>query len=368
MGDDLTQLTILLTGAPGTPYDDGVWKLNLRIPQDYPKSPPKAYFRTKIWHPNVEESTGSVCLDTLKRDWQAKLTLRDILITISCLLINPNPDSALNAGAGKLLQEDWDAFSQHAKLMTSIHASIPSNLKAAVSEAKGRGEEQIENEPVPAQPDTVYVDAESEDETENGKENDASLSPSPVDPHPPASIHRPTVLGKRPLGELPTPEEPPSEDEEEDNSLTHSERNIVANTPNLSNNLASFGFSSELDSTVSMPELGICSRQTPKLVERLRGTNFTRPVLTSRPCEATRVVPCSAASVPSRAKRVCSEEGKENENGSEQVPSLASQPKPAPLIGLGVKASSASVPVSRMSSVMGATKMKPKPRVGMRRL
>lgn len=78
--DDLTQLTILLTGPTGTPYSQGLWKLHLKIPEDFPKSPPKASFRTRIWHPNVEESTGSVCVDTLKRDWQSKLTLRDVLI------------------------------------------------------------------------------------------------------------------------------------------------------------------------------------------------------------------------------------------------------------------------------------------------
>jgi len=50
------------------------------MPEDYPKSPPKASFRTRIWHPNVEESTGAVCVDTLKRDWEPKLTLRDVLI------------------------------------------------------------------------------------------------------------------------------------------------------------------------------------------------------------------------------------------------------------------------------------------------
>lgn len=50
------------------------------MPEDYPRSPPKASFRTRIWHPNVEESTGSVCVDTLKRDWEAKLTLKDVLV------------------------------------------------------------------------------------------------------------------------------------------------------------------------------------------------------------------------------------------------------------------------------------------------
>lgn len=80
MPEDLTQLTILLTGPQGTPYSQGLWKLSLKIPEDYPKSPPKAAFRTRIWHPNVEENSGSVCVDTLKKDWHSKLTLRDVLI------------------------------------------------------------------------------------------------------------------------------------------------------------------------------------------------------------------------------------------------------------------------------------------------
>lgn len=86
--DDLTQLTILLTGPQGTPYAQGLWKLWLKIPEDYPKSPPKAAFRTRIWHPNVEENTGNVCVDTLKKDWDSKLTLRDVLIvSTDCFLI-----------------------------------------------------------------------------------------------------------------------------------------------------------------------------------------------------------------------------------------------------------------------------------------
>ncbi|RJE19954.1 ubiquitin conjugating enzyme e2, partial [Aspergillus sclerotialis] len=111
------------------------------MPGDYPKSPPKATFRTRIWHPNVEESTGTVCVDTLKRDWESKLTLKDVLVTISCLLINPNPDSALNPSAGALLQEDYDGFARKAKMMTSIHAPVPEELNSVVREAKLRGED-----------------------------------------------------------------------------------------------------------------------------------------------------------------------------------------------------------------------------------
>lgn len=78
--DDLTQLNVLITGPTGTPYSQGLWKLSLKIPESYPIAPPKATFGTRIWHPNVEEKSGSVCVDTLKKDWQPNLTLRDVLI------------------------------------------------------------------------------------------------------------------------------------------------------------------------------------------------------------------------------------------------------------------------------------------------
>ncbi|PGH21499.1 hypothetical protein AJ80_03167 [Polytolypa hystricis UAMH7299] len=294
--DDLTQLTILLTGPQGTPYSQGLWRLHLRIPEDYPNSPPKAAFKTRIWHPNVEESTGAVCVDTLKKDWQSSLTLRDVLVTISCLLIHPNPDSALNSAAGSLLQEDYEDFSRQAKLMTSIHAPIPKDMKEAVMEAKRRGdesgtplyEEEAQRRPMATRkistlPSSVVMkkptqralenakrtekldirirntipdssasstvqqqanEAESDDENDNpdiaSKENDPSLSPSPVFLPPPSP--RKSVLGKRPLSVLSSSDEPEmvlvdagdddgdDVDDAEHNGMTASERNIAANT------------------------------------------------------------------------------------------------------------------------------------------
>ncbi|CAI7603922.1 unnamed protein product [Penicillium discolor] len=286
-GDDLSQLTILLTGPAGTPFSQGLWELHLKMPDDYPKSPPKATFKTKIWHPNMEELTGAVCVDTLKRDWQPNLTLRDVLVTISCLLIYPNPDSALNASAGALMQENYDAFAHQAKLMTSIHAPIPPNFSDAVTEAKLRGEEagatleekekdaviqrprkqarahaaaskktarnttafesttqasypsQSSSDPFAQPPPSMTddVDSESDDPTSASKENNPTLSPSPVYFAPPSP--RKTALGKRPLSVLSIhyPEDPDADmmliDSDNDNdaaAMTSNERNITANT------------------------------------------------------------------------------------------------------------------------------------------
>ena len=51
--------------------------------------------------------------------------------TIRCLLIHPNPQSALNEEAGRMLQEDYSRYSTRARLMTDIHAT-PSPLQQGI--------------------------------------------------------------------------------------------------------------------------------------------------------------------------------------------------------------------------------------------
>jgi ubiquitin-conjugating enzyme E2 S len=87
------------------------------------------YFLTKIFHPNVS-SSGEICVNVLKRDWSPDLGLRHIFTVIRCLLIEPNPESALNEEAGKLLLESFDDFAKKARLLTDIHARKPTVLTA----------------------------------------------------------------------------------------------------------------------------------------------------------------------------------------------------------------------------------------------
>ncbi|KAJ6013454.1 Ubiquitin-conjugating enzyme E2 [Penicillium herquei] len=327
--DDLSQLTVLLTGPPGTPYSEGLWRLYLKMPQDYPNSPPKATFRTRIWHPNVEEMTGAVCVDTLKRDWQSTLTLRDVLITISCLLIHPNPDSALNSTAGNLLREEYNAFAHQAKLMTSIHAPIQSDLRALVNEAKSRGEDpssvpqkadphyqrprkqqrtqgsasrntgpqhsrpeyvlhpprDIPNPQPILEDDQMQIsdsDDENDDLTSASKENNPSFSPAPMRIAPSIGIRK-NAFGKRPLSVLSMvyPEDPDTEmmivDPESDNekdseastttSFSSSDQNIAANIPSSSTTFSRY--------TPKSPPM-TPYRKTPRLAPSRRANTPTR--------------------------------------------------------------------------------------------
>ncbi|KAI8915055.1 ubiquitin-conjugating enzyme/RWD-like protein [Entophlyctis helioformis] len=110
-----------IQGPVGTPYETGCFRVRLVLGGDFPQAPPKGYFTTKIFHPNVAEN-GEICVSTLKKDWKSDLGIKHILLTIKCLLIVPNPESALNEEAGRMLLEDYAAFAKHARLITSIHA------------------------------------------------------------------------------------------------------------------------------------------------------------------------------------------------------------------------------------------------------
>lgn len=119
--DDPYEVNALIFGPAGTPYSDGAFRMKLVYGSDYPASPPKGYFSTKIYHPNISLK-GDICVNTLKRDWTAEVTISHILMIIKCLLINPGPDSALNEDAGRVLMDSYDEFSKMAKMWTSIHA------------------------------------------------------------------------------------------------------------------------------------------------------------------------------------------------------------------------------------------------------
>lgn len=43
------------------PFSKGAFKIDIAFPAEYPFKPPKISFKTKIYHPNVDEK-GQVCL------------------------------------------------------------------------------------------------------------------------------------------------------------------------------------------------------------------------------------------------------------------------------------------------------------------
>ena len=133
-----------IQGPQDTPYEGKFFQLKLLISCDFPASPPRGFFMTKIYHPNVDMSTGAICVNTLKRDWTSETKMSHVLSVIRCLLIIPFPESSLNDEAGKLFMDSYDEYSKRARLMADVHGrphqtgKSEEEQKATASPTKGK--------------------------------------------------------------------------------------------------------------------------------------------------------------------------------------------------------------------------------------
>ncbi|KAA6426816.1 MAG: ubiquitin-conjugating enzyme E2-24, partial [Trebouxia sp. A1-2] len=67
-GDNIYEWVSTIMGPSSSPYQAGVFFLDIHFPADYPFKPPKVTFRTRIYHCNIN-SSGQICLDILKDQW-----------------------------------------------------------------------------------------------------------------------------------------------------------------------------------------------------------------------------------------------------------------------------------------------------------
>lgn len=120
---DLTHLTGFFKGPPGTPYEGGVFLVDITIPNEYPFKPPVMKFLTKIYHPNISLVTGAICLDILKDAWTPVFTLKSTLISLQSLLQLPEPSDPQDAEVAKHFLLNKSGFDETAAYWTKIYAS-----------------------------------------------------------------------------------------------------------------------------------------------------------------------------------------------------------------------------------------------------
>ena len=134
-------MTSLFIGPEGSPFEGGVFKLELFLPEDYPMSAPKVRFITKIYHPNIDK-LGRICLDILKGKtwvsllrsesrndgsdfsdkWSPALQIRTVLLSIQALLSAPNPDDPLANDVAELWKVNEAEAIRNAKEWTRLYA------------------------------------------------------------------------------------------------------------------------------------------------------------------------------------------------------------------------------------------------------
>lgn len=120
--DNIFHWTATIYGPEGTPYEKGIFHLEMDFPYDYPFNPPHVSFLTKIYHCNIN-SSGHVCVDILSHQWSPVLTVSKILLSIVSLMADPNPKDPLNTDIASLYLSVRTRHDANARSWTSLYAS-----------------------------------------------------------------------------------------------------------------------------------------------------------------------------------------------------------------------------------------------------
>ncbi|EKX37639.1 hypothetical protein GUITHDRAFT_158581 [Guillardia theta CCMP2712] len=120
--DNMSEFNVKFNGPKDTPYEGGTWKVHVELPVNYPYKSPSIGFVNRMYHPNVDEMSGSVCLDVINQSWSPIFDqcFRSILPQ---LLTYPNPTDPLNGEAAALMIRDPEKYASKIKEYVQMYAT-----------------------------------------------------------------------------------------------------------------------------------------------------------------------------------------------------------------------------------------------------
>uniref|UniRef100_A0A7N0TN41 E2 ubiquitin-conjugating enzyme n=1 Tax=Kalanchoe fedtschenkoi TaxID=63787 RepID=A0A7N0TN41_KALFE len=156
--DKINEFIVDFHGPKESYYEGGVWKIRVKLPDTYPYNSPSIRFINKIFHPNINELTGGVCLDVIKQSWSPMFDLFNVFeVFLPQLLLYPNPSHPLNRDAARLMIKEPKQYEQKVKEYCERYAK-----QETVTTENDDEEEDISDEDVS---DVESVSSEEDDDS-----------------------------------------------------------------------------------------------------------------------------------------------------------------------------------------------------------
>lgn len=163
--DSIQQFHVIFHGPKDTPYAGGVWKIRVELPDQYPIKSPSIGFLNRIYHPNIDETSGSVCLDVINQTWSPMFGLLNIFENfLPHLLRYANPSDPLNTDASNLMNKD------ETKYIETVKKYVIQYAKNVLIDENGEGEKNEANEDDDELSDVGSLSSDDDDEEENDDE------------------------------------------------------------------------------------------------------------------------------------------------------------------------------------------------------
>jgi len=113
------------------------------LPPEYPYKSPSIGFSNRLFHPNVDERSGSVCLDVINQTWSPMFDLVNIFeVFLPQLLRYPNASDPLNSEAASLFLDNEESYNCKVRDYVQKYASHDRILgsEGMVDEEEGQKE------------------------------------------------------------------------------------------------------------------------------------------------------------------------------------------------------------------------------------
>uniref|UniRef100_A0A5K3FTG9 UBIQUITIN_CONJUGAT_2 domain-containing protein n=2 Tax=Mesocestoides corti TaxID=53468 RepID=A0A5K3FTG9_MESCO len=95
----VNEMSVMISLHPKSGYNaHAAFTVKIKCPVSYPRDSPEVTFTSPIFHPNIDNNSGGICLNLLN-EWLSCYSLLDVVKSLLYLIDNPNFDSANNSFA-----------------------------------------------------------------------------------------------------------------------------------------------------------------------------------------------------------------------------------------------------------------------------